>query len=138
MMAWYEQLNFVFRSMWQQRKKLPSLQKQVHQNQTLRMNKRIHDIRHVVLSKLRFWNQLIFNKRTVMTLKILILIAVNLLQNSSNSNIQPISVTDIFLPQGNIIYNHDYATLRISINTTNLFDESQKVCKSSRIIRSFI
>ena len=73
-----------------------------------------------------------------MTLKILILIAANLLQISSNSDIQPISVTDIFLPQGNLIYNHDYATLRISINTTNLFAESQKVCKSSRIIRSFI
>ena len=73
-----------------------------------------------------------------MTLKILILIAASLLQISSNSDIQPISVNDIILPQGNIIYNHDYAILRISINTTNLFAERQKVCKSSRIIRSFI
>ena len=71
-------------------------------------------------------------------LKILILIVSKQLQLSSNSSIQPTSVTDIFLPQGSIICNQDFATLRISINTTNLFAESQKVCQSSRIIRSFI
>ena len=73
-----------------------------------------------------------------MMLKILILIAANLLQISNNSSIQPTHVTDIFLPQGSIVYNHDYATLGIAINTTNLFAESQKVCQSSRIIQSFI
>ena len=73
-----------------------------------------------------------------MMLKILILIAENLLQISNNSSIQPTSVTDIFLPQGEIVYNHDYATLGIAINTTKLFAERQKVCQSSRIIQSFI
>ena len=36
------------------KEKLQSLQKQVHQNQTLRMNIRIHDIRHVVLNTSQF------------------------------------------------------------------------------------
>ena len=36
------------------------------------------------------------------------------------------------------IHNHDYASLRISINTKSIFAESQKVCQTSRIIRSFI
>ena len=73
-----------------------------------------------------------------MMLKILILMAASLLQISYNSSIQPTTVTDIFLPQGDIVYNHDYATLNIAINTTKLFAESQKVCQSSRIIKSFI
>ena len=96
---------------------------------------RIHELRHEVLSTLQFENQLILNKRTVMMLKILILIAVKLLQISNNSSIQPTSVTDISLPQGSIVNNHDYVTLFIAINTTNLFAESQKVCQSSRIFQ---
>ena len=74
----------------------------------------------------------------MMLLKVLILMAASLLQISNNSSIQPTTVTDIFLPQGDIVYNHDYATLNIAINTTKLFAESQKVCQSSRIIKSFI
>ena len=73
-----------------------------------------------------------------MVLKILILMATSLLQISNNNSIQPTTVTDIFLPQGDIVYNHDYATLSIAINTNKLFAESQKVCQSSRIIKSFI
>ena len=73
-----------------------------------------------------------------MLLKVFILMAASLLQISNNSSIQPTTVTDIFLPQGDIVYNHDYATLNIAINTTKLFAESQKVCQSSRIIKSFI
>ena len=117
---------------------LPSLQKQVHQNQTLRMNIRIHDIRHVVLGTLKLKSQKIFNKKIVMVLTIPILEATNLLQISSNCAIQLTYITDIFLPQGNTIYNQGYASFRISINTTNLFAETQNVCQSSRIIRSFI
>ena len=74
----------------------------------------------------------------MMLLKAFILMAASLLQISNNSSIQPTTVTDIFLPQGDIVYNHDYATLNIAINTTKLFAESQKVCQSSQIIKSFI
>ena len=39
---------------------------------------------------------------------------------------------------GSIKYNHDYATLKIDVNVTNLYTESMKICHNNNIIQAFI
>lgn len=46
--------------------------------------------------------------------------------------------TNIFLPEGEIIPKSDFATLKILVNVTAIFDESNKVCHISDVINSFV
>jgi len=57
---------------------------------------------------------------------------------TTNSLVQHTNVTNIFIPHGNVIYNTDYATLKLSVNVTSLYEETKQVCKVSRIIKAFI
>ena len=46
--------------------------------------------------------------------------------------------TNIFLPEGEIIPKADFATLKILVNVTSIFDESNEVCLISDVIDSFV
>ena len=65
-------------------------------------------------------------------------IACGIVEPTTISSIEPTSVTDIFLPHGSVLYNNDFATLKININLTNLFKESKSLCEASHLLKGFI
>ena len=65
-------------------------------------------------------------------------IACWIVEPTTISSIEPTSVTDIFLPHGSVIYNNDFATLKVNVNLTNLFKESKSICEASRLLKGFI
>ena len=52
--------------------------------------------------------------------------------------IQRANVSQIFVPQGEITLNADYATLRITQNVSKLYEETRKLCETSKVIDNFI
>ena len=42
--------------------------------------------------------------------------------------IKPTNLSNIFIPHGNLIPKADFATLKIMVNVSAIFDESREVC----------
>ena len=57
---------------------------------------------------------------------------------STDTTLTPTNATNIFIPVGEMIPKADYATLRIIINVTNIFDETRKVCHLSDAIEELM
>ena len=51
--------------------------------------------------------------------------------------VTPTNITNIFIPDGMIHFHTDYATLKIIVNVTAIFNESTEVCHISSVISSF-
>ena len=52
--------------------------------------------------------------------------------------VTPTNITNIFIPDGMIHFHTDYATLKIIVNVTAIFNESSEVCHISTVISSFV
>ena len=57
---------------------------------------------------------------------------------STETTLTPTNATNIFIPVGKIIPKADYATLKIIINVTNIFDETREVCHLSDAIEELM
>ena len=55
-------------------------------------------------------------------------------QAHSSVTLNSTRLTNIFIPHGDLVTQTNYATLRISLNITTLFEESLEVCKITALM----
>ena len=54
------------------------------------------------------------------------------------SRVQPTNISQIFIPEGELTPNADYATLILTQNISTLCDEYRQLCQTSDVIKEFI
>ena len=59
-------------------------------------------------------------------------------QASTETTLTSTNATNIFIPVGQMIFGADYATLKIVINITQIFEETREVCHLSDAIEELI
>ena len=71
----------------------------------------------------------------ILTLIVLLTYAEKTFQQTHSSvTLNSTRLTNIFIPHGDLVTQTNYATLRISLNITTLFEESQDVCKITALM----
>ena len=58
--------------------------------------------------------------------------------SKTEPTLTPTNVTNIFIPEGELVPKADYATLKINLNVTTIFDETREVCHIAAVIDEFV
>ena len=56
----------------------------------------------------------------------------------SINSLNPTNITNIFIPHGEIVPKANFATLKITLNVSKIFDETRKLCHTSKVIEEFV
>ena len=58
--------------------------------------------------------------------------------SKTEPTLTPTNITSIFLEHGELVPKADYATLKVLVNITTIFEESAEVCHISNVINDFV
>ena len=56
----------------------------------------------------------------------------------SINSLNPTNITNIFIPHGEIVPKANFATLKITLIVSKIFDETRKLCHTSKVIEEFV
>ena len=56
----------------------------------------------------------------------------------SINSLNPTNITNSFIPHGEIVPKANFATLKITLNVSKIFDETRKLCHTSKVIEEFV